>query len=139
MIKFTRKRMTWHMHTTSVQFTAWKLSKCKYFWSVFCRTRPEYKDLRSKSPYSTRVRENTDGKNSVFGQFSRSGSDHNQTPNASSNMQRIAYSSSLTSCKKLERLINVWNNFCLQEIRIFYGKWEHKRTFCDCKLSKKGI
>ena len=31
-----------------------------FFWSVFSRIRTEYRDLRSKSPYSVRVRENTD-------------------------------------------------------------------------------
>ena len=42
------------------------------FWSVFSRTQAEYGDLLRKSPYSTRVRENTDQKNSVFGHLSRS-------------------------------------------------------------------
>ena len=32
------------------------------FWSVFSRTQAEYGDLLRKSPYSTRVRENTDQK-----------------------------------------------------------------------------
>ena len=31
----------------------------KFSWPVFCRTRAEYGDLHSKSPYSARVRENT--------------------------------------------------------------------------------
>ena len=31
-----------------------------FFWSVFSRIRNEYGDLRSKSPYSVRMRENTD-------------------------------------------------------------------------------
>ena len=33
-----------------------------YFWSVFSCIRTEYGDLRSKSPYSVRIRENTDQK-----------------------------------------------------------------------------
>ena len=44
----------------------------EFFWSVFFRTRAEYGDLFRKSPYSARVRENTDQKNYVFGYFSRS-------------------------------------------------------------------
>ena len=32
------------------------------FWSVFSCTRTEYRDLRSKSPYSVRIQENTDQK-----------------------------------------------------------------------------
>ena len=42
-----------------------------FFWSVFSRIRTEYRDLRSKSPYSSRILENADQKkNSVFGHFS---------------------------------------------------------------------
>ena len=33
-----------------------------YFWSVFSCIRIEYGDLRSKSPYSIRIQENTDQK-----------------------------------------------------------------------------
>ena len=33
-----------------------------YFWSGFSCIRPEYGDLRSKSPYSVRIQENTDQK-----------------------------------------------------------------------------
>ena len=43
-----------------------------FFWSVFSRIRTEYGDLRSKSPYSVRIREVRTRKNSVFGRFSRS-------------------------------------------------------------------
>ena len=43
-----------------------------FFWSVFSCIRTEYIDLRSKSPCSVRVQENTDRKLSVFGHFSRS-------------------------------------------------------------------
>ena len=48
--------------------------KCPYlnfFWSVFSRTRTENGYLRSKTPYSIRMRENTDQKNSKYGHFSR--------------------------------------------------------------------
>ena len=34
-----------------------------FFWSVFSCNRTEYGDLRSKSPYSVRIHENTDQKN----------------------------------------------------------------------------
>ena len=43
-----------------------------FFWSVFSCIRTEYGDLRSGSPYSVRMQENTDPKNSVFGHFLRS-------------------------------------------------------------------
>ena len=49
--------------------------KCPYsefFWSVFSRIQTEYGEIRSISPYSVRVRENTDQKNSEYGHFSRS-------------------------------------------------------------------
>ena len=44
--------------------------KCPYsefFWSVFSRIRTECGDLRSKSPYSIRMWENTDQKNFEYG------------------------------------------------------------------------
>ena len=49
--------------------------KCPYsgfFWSVFSCLRTEYGEMRSISPYSVRIRENTDQKNSEYGHFSRS-------------------------------------------------------------------
>ena len=49
--------------------------KCPYsgfFWSVFSCLRAEYGEMRSFSPYSVRIRENTDQKNSEYGHFSRS-------------------------------------------------------------------
>ena len=49
-----------------------KCSNTKFFWSVFSSIRTEYGERRSISPYSHRLRENTDQKNSVFGHFSRS-------------------------------------------------------------------
>ena len=35
----------------------------RFFWSAFSRIRIEYRDLRSKCPYSVRIEENTDDKN----------------------------------------------------------------------------
>ena len=46
----------------------------EFFWSVFSRIRTEYGEIRSKSPYSVRMRENTDQKNPEYGHFSRSAS-----------------------------------------------------------------
>ena len=49
--------------------------KCPYsefFWSVFSRIWTEYGEIRSISPYSVRMRENTDQNNSEYGHFSRS-------------------------------------------------------------------
>ena len=34
----------------------------EFFWSVFCRIRTEYREIRSISPYSVQMRENTDQK-----------------------------------------------------------------------------
>ena len=48
--------------------------KCPYsefFWSVFSLIRTEYGEIRSIFPYSVRMRENTDQKNSKYGHFSR--------------------------------------------------------------------
>ena len=46
--------------------------KCPYselFWSVFSGMRTEYGKIRSISPYSVRMRENTDQDNSEYGLF----------------------------------------------------------------------
>ena len=46
--------------------------KCPYselFWSVFSRIRTEYGELRSISPYSVPMQENTDQNNSEYGYF----------------------------------------------------------------------
>ena len=58
--------------------------KCPYselFWSVFFRIRTEYVEILHNSPYSARMRENTDQNNSEYGHFSRSGSDFNSPQN----------------------------------------------------------
>ena len=50
------------------------LEKCPYLefsWSLYSRIRAEYGDLRSKSPYSVRMQEYTDQKNSEYGHFLR--------------------------------------------------------------------
>ena len=47
--------------------------KCPYsvfFWSVFSCIRTKYGEIQSISPYSVRLRENTDQKNSEYGHFS---------------------------------------------------------------------
>ena len=49
--------------------------KCPYselFWSVISRIRTEFGEIRSISPYSVRMWENTDQNNSEYGYFSRS-------------------------------------------------------------------
>ena len=49
--------------------------KCPHselFCSVFSRIRTEYGEIRSISPYSVRMRENTDQNNSEYGHFLRS-------------------------------------------------------------------
>ena len=42
-----------------------------YFWSVFSRIRTEYGEILRISPYSVRMRENTDQNNSKYGYFLR--------------------------------------------------------------------
>ena len=51
---------------------AWKVPVFRVFWSVFSRIRIEYGEIRSISPYSVRMRENTDQENSEYGHFLRS-------------------------------------------------------------------
>ena len=49
--------------------------KCPYsefFWSVFSCICTEYGEILSMSPYSARLRENTNQKNSKYGHFSHS-------------------------------------------------------------------
>ena len=51
------------------------VSQCPYlelFWSVFLRIQAEYGEIRSISPHSISMPENTDQSNSEYGQFSRS-------------------------------------------------------------------
>ena len=43
------------------------------FWSIFCRIRTEYREIRSISPYSVQMWENTDQKNSEYEHFLCSG------------------------------------------------------------------
>ena len=47
----------------------------EFLWSVFSFIWTEYGEIRSISPYSVRMRENTDQKNSEYGHFSRNGID----------------------------------------------------------------
>ena len=43
----------------------------EFFWSVFPRIQTEYGEIPQISPYSVRMRGNTDQKNSEYGHFSR--------------------------------------------------------------------
>ena len=52
--------------------TCFTFRKSEIFWSLFCRIWNEYGDLQGKSPYSVRMQENTDQKNSEYGHFSNS-------------------------------------------------------------------
>ena len=49
-----------------------KCSYSEFFWSVFSRIWFEYGEVRSISPYSVRIRDNTEQKISEYGHFSRS-------------------------------------------------------------------
>ena len=46
-------------------------SYSELFWSPLSRIRTEYGEIRSISPYSGRMQENTDQNNSEYGHFSR--------------------------------------------------------------------
>ena len=51
------------------------LEKCSYsdlFWFIFSSIWTEYLEIRSISPYSVRIQENTDQNNSEYGHFLRS-------------------------------------------------------------------
>ena len=52
-----------------------KREKCLYsefFWSVFSRIQTEYGEVLRICPYSVRMQENTDQKNSEYGHYSSS-------------------------------------------------------------------
>ena len=49
-----------------------KSDHIRSFWSVFSHIWTEYAEIRSISPYSVEIRENTVQKNSALGYFSRS-------------------------------------------------------------------
>ena len=49
-----------------------KLPYLEIFWSIFSHFRTQYGHIRSICPYSFRMRENTDQKNSEYGHFSLS-------------------------------------------------------------------
>ena len=50
-------------------------SYLELFWSTFSRIRAEYGEIRLISPYSVRMRENTDQNNSEYDGFSSSALD----------------------------------------------------------------
>ena len=47
-----------------------KCSYSEFSWSFVSRIRTEYEEILRISPYSVQMRENTDQKNSEYGQFS---------------------------------------------------------------------
>ena len=67
--EFLLKSFLIHTPTLRETFPYWE-----FFWSVFPHIRTEYGEIQSISPYSIRMRENTDQKNSEYGHYSRSGS-----------------------------------------------------------------
>ena len=67
----TRKQV--QMHMTDKVIATGKGSKYRvFFWSLLSCIGTEYGDLRNKSPYSVRIQENKNQKNSIFGHFSPS-------------------------------------------------------------------
>ena len=51
----------------------WKVSDSEFFWTAFSRIWTKYGEILHISPYSVRMRENTDQKSSEQRHFSRSG------------------------------------------------------------------
>ena len=52
----------YYIHNKHVRHCVKSAQIRSYFWSVFSCIRIEYGDLRSKSPYSIQIQENTDQK-----------------------------------------------------------------------------
>ena len=61
-----------NFHSTGSITLREKYLYSKFFWSIFSCIRTEYGEIRNISPYSVRMRGNTDQKNSKYGLFSRS-------------------------------------------------------------------
>ena len=60
---------------TLMKYQNTQREKCPYsdfFWSVFSHIRSEFEKILSMSPYSVRIPENTDQKNSKYGHFAPS-------------------------------------------------------------------
>ena len=53
----------------SLKYYRYNVRREKFVWSVFSRIRTEYGEILRISPYSVRMRENTDRKNSEYGHF----------------------------------------------------------------------
>ena len=62
LIEFTDLNFNWRELINSIK----SVQIGSFFWSVFSRIRTEYGDLRTRSPYSVRMRENTDQKLSRY-------------------------------------------------------------------------
>ena len=56
-------------HKQETQILRKKRPCLELFWSVFSRIRTEYGEILRISPYSVRMRENTDQNNSEYGHF----------------------------------------------------------------------
>ena len=105
-----------------------------FFWSVFSRNRTEYRDWRSISPYSARIREHTDGKKlRTWILLTQCNSQHSQYANfiASLWKRSIIRASSIPTFRN--------NGWCTgNEIRwvesIFFRR--HWRFYCRLKLSQ---
>ena len=69
--RFTRSKFAFNWKKLA-NYTAWKVSVYRFFWSVFSHIRTEYGDICSISPYSVQMRESTEKKNSEYGHFLRS-------------------------------------------------------------------
>ena len=70
--KFSYSPLAWMCRSRANNHCVKSVKIWSFFWSVFSCIRTEYKDLRSKIPYSVRIKRIRTRKNSVFGRFSLS-------------------------------------------------------------------
>ena len=96
----------------------------EFFWSVFSRIRTEYGEIRSKSPYSVRMRENTDQKNPEYGHFSRSASCYQSLLNFFTQCKLLPITIKFQASRLLHQLILAYRTFSVNRLALaFQGQW----------------
>ena len=109
-----------------------KYSYSEFFWSVISHIQTEYVDLRSNSPYSVQMWENTDQKYSVYGHFS------------SNNVACVIVESYRYSIISLLKFY--WNDFPIcqllfstsnYQVAIFSRASTHRKPFLDRQHESK--
>ena len=109
--------------------------KCPYlalFWFAFSHIWTEYGEIRSISPYSVQMRENTDQKHSDYGHFSRS-DNHDQALKFQPFLQNVPI---LNPLKTPGILCNIWNPFNILRIKIKSIFRHFKRAYMSQKSTQ---